>query len=119
MSGREIFLLWSDIQDLIGKASLWPQRIRYLFWKKQMSHWERILICAFTYVNGLNPEILLQWVTLNNLCVADDSHYSHLKRVLQYMTEGRYARSLYAWNVTTNRPEYLNGEVRLYNRRRN
>ena len=74
------------------------------------------VMCIHIYVNWLNREILLEWLTVNNLCVAGDSHYSQIKRVLQYMSKGRYARSLYAWNVSTNRPEYLTGEIRLYNR---
>ena len=58
-------------------------------------------MCTHMYVNGLNPIILLEWLTVNMLCVAGDSRYSHIKRVLEYMTEGRYARSVYAWNVST------------------
>ena len=81
-----------------------------------MSHWKRIMLCAVTYVNGLNLFILLEWITMNKLCVTGDSHYSHIILVLEYMTEGRYAKSLYAWNVSTSRPEYLKGEIRLYNR---
>ena len=72
-------------------------------------------MCVHLNVNGLNPVVLLELLTLNKLCVTDDTHYSHIKH-LQYMTECRYARSLYAWNVCTNRTEFLNGDIWLYNR---
>ena len=29
--------------------------------------------------NGLNPVILLEWLTVKKLCVKGDSHYSHIK----------------------------------------
>ena len=46
--------MWVDLQDVIGSASLWPCQIRKLFWK-------RLLLSAFIYVNGCNPNILIDW----------------------------------------------------------
>ena len=48
------------------------------------------------YVNGLNPVILLEWVTVNKLCA-------------------QVTRIIHTLNAS-GRKEYLNGEIRLYNR---
>jgi len=51
------YILWSDIQDIVGPATFWPQRIRRYFWTRHLTHWERILTATFIWVNGLNPEV--------------------------------------------------------------
>ena len=35
--------------------------MRNLFFKKHLTHYERLKVCAFVYVNGLNPEIFFEW----------------------------------------------------------
>jgi hypothetical protein len=52
------------IQDIIGSASLWPTRIRRLFWTAGLRHFDRVLLCTFAWVNGLNPEVVYEWVEL-------------------------------------------------------
>jgi hypothetical protein len=38
-----------------------------MFWVRPLHHWDRILVCAFSYVNGLNTEVLIEWVILMHL----------------------------------------------------
>ena len=56
---REIYKLWTDIQDVIGNASKWPKGIRTLFWTRNETFSE-VFSSSFLYVNGLNPIILLE-----------------------------------------------------------
>ncbi len=54
---KKIAVLWHDIQDIIGPANEWPQYIRKLYWTKGVDHDDRPKIVAFSYINGLNPEV--------------------------------------------------------------
>ena len=108
---RQIYELWRDIQDIIGNARLWPYRIRALFWKQGVKHFERILLVTFVLVNGLNPEVFMEWVDLVNLC-NNTSARRHFEALFRLLPERNY--TLYAYNVTNNRYEYLDGRVRRY-----
>ena len=109
---RQIYRLWMTIQDIVGEASLWPVLIRRLFWTPNLIHWHRILICTFVYVNGLNPEIFFEWVNLLQLG-RDSAAYRHFRALFRLFENGRNY-TLYAYNVTNNSYEYLNGNVRFY-----
>lgn len=114
---KAIYELWRDLQDVVGPARLWPYNIRKLFWKKNLKHWERILLAAFAYVNGLNPEMFLDWVKLMGLC-RDNSGIRHFTAFFRLVDSGRMYK-LYAYNVTNNRYEYLDGTIRHYIHRNN
>lgn len=104
--------LWRDIQDIIGTSSLWPEHIRRLFWTRDISNVQRLLICAFCYVNGLNPQVFLQWATLLHL-FRDNGARNHAIYLFAAFHQNRY-RYLYGYNITNNRYEYLDGSVRVY-----
>ena len=109
---RQIYETWTIIQDIVGPANQWPHSTRRLFWTKHLEHWDRILICAFVYVNGLNPDIFLEWANLLELG-RDRSAYRHFEALLRVQFPNtNYI--LYAWNVTNRRYEYLDGSVRRY-----
>ena len=103
---REIFETWTIIQDIIGHAKQRPHSTRRLFWTKHLKHWDRLLISTFVYVNGLNPDIFLEWAHLLDL---GRDFEALLKTVFQNRTY-----NMYAWNVTTGRYEYIDGTVRHY-----
>ena len=108
---RQIYELWTDIQDIIGSASLWPYRIRRLFWKQGVQHLDRILLATFVLVNGLNPEVFMEWARLIGLG-RDGAAYRHFEALFRLLPERNY--TLYAYNITNNRYEYLDGSVRHY-----
>lgn len=62
---HEIFKMWMDIQDIVGAAKLWPHFIRKLFWTKHLNHSQRPIICAFVFVNGLNPVVNIHVCTVH------------------------------------------------------
>ena len=113
-TSSKIFEKWMEIQDFIGKANLWPLRVRRLFWTANLKHFDRIIVCAFVSSNGLNPCVFLEWAYLLNLG-RDQSAYRHFEALFKLFENKNY--NLYAYNVTNNRYEYLDGSVRHYKHR--
>ena len=95
---RQIYELWMSIQDIIGAAYLWPINIRRLFWIGNLSHFQRIVVFTFVYVNGVNPEIFKEWVELLNLARNSEAirHFNTLFHLFD--SGGNY--QLYAYNVS-------------------
>ena len=69
------------------------------------------LVAAFVYVNVLNPIIFLEWAEKHILC-RDKSGTDHFKKLFEAVEAKKY--KLYAYNVTNNRYEYIDGTVRIY-----
>ena len=107
---HNIYTQWTLIQDIIGPAHLWPSNIRYLFWKKNLVHFERIITCAFVWVNGLNPDTFIEWVVLMHL--TDD--IDHIRALFVYFEQGHYGKALYGYCVAQNMYQYLDGTPRMY-----
>ena len=116
---RRIYILWQDIPDILGNASGWPYYIRRLFWTKSPRHFDRILICTFCFMNGLNPHILYEWAEMTDMC-RDAAAMGHLRNVFRALEDGqtlsnsRGVYRLYSWNIINARYEYLDGTVRYY-----
>lgn len=73
---------------------------------------DRILICAFSYVNCLIPEVLIERIQLLSL-VKNDSAIRHMQSFYALVERGRNY-SLYALNVSMRRYEWLDGRPRIY-----
>lgn len=112
-TNREIYEKWMLIQDIIGPARLWPHTIRRLFWTTNVTHFNRIILSAFVYVNGLNPEIFYEWIACIGLA-RDRAANNHFRALFTLFHNGHYQKSLYAYNVSSGRYEYLDGTVRVY-----
>lgn len=106
---RREYELWKDIQDIIGDASCWPKEICRLFWSHNLNHWQRQYLTSFVYVNGLHPDVFVEWANLKCLC-ENRKHYEHIDYLLRRYTEVNY--NLYAWNVTNGQYRNINGTVR-------
>jgi len=104
--------LWFEIQDIIGPASQWPRHIRRNFWATHLTHWERICMAAFMWINGLNPEVFNDWCDLRQRFVRGSLQHRHFTQLFQYFELGRHY-SLWSWNVTNGRFEWLDGSSRL------
>ena len=85
---RQIYEVWMTIQDIIGPAYLWPINIRRYFRTSNLNHYQRILVCTFVYVNGLNPEIFMEWVQLLNLA-RDPAAIRHFNALFRLFESGR------------------------------
>ena len=102
-----------ELNDLLGEAKLWPKKIRKLFLTKNLCHWERIVLTAFIEINGLNPVIYFEWLYLLG-CLKDADARRHIQYLFRAFDEGKYACSLYGYNVAMNRYHYIDGSVRIY-----
>ena len=67
-----VYILFDDICDIIGSSEEWPKRISELFWSRNITHWDRFILCTFVVVNGLNPQLFLEWI--NVIGMARDKH---------------------------------------------
>ena len=112
MSAR--YTLWRDIQDIIGPATQWPRNVRRHFWANRLCHWDRICTAAFIWINGLNPEVFYDWCDLRGKFVRGSSEHLHFTQLFTYFAEGR-RYSLWSWNVSMMRYEWLNGQPRIRN----
>ena len=109
---RKIYELWTDIQDLIGAVNLWPLNIRRLFWTKGVQHADRLILAAFVYFNGLNPEVFMEWAEFFGLCGDAEARREFLGVFKKFSEETGY--NLYAYVVARNRYDYLDGTVQRY-----
>lgn len=108
------YILWCDIQDIIGNASAWPYAIRLFFWSKNLKHWNRVRVASFAYVNGLHPDILLEWGELVGMWGGPYSaSYRHVLRLLNYFQAGIQYK-LWAYNVSVGEYQWLNGTRKEY-----
>ena len=73
---RQIYELWSTITDIVGDADKWPKETRRLFWTRNLTNPQRFNVALFAFINGLNPEVFLQWADLKRL-VHDQSGRNH------------------------------------------
>ena len=81
---RQIYEKWLEIHEIISGAYKWPFRIIKLFWTQNIKNFDRLLVAAFVYVNGLNPVIFLEWAHLNSMC-RDYTGYKHFTNLFDYL----------------------------------
>jgi hypothetical protein len=111
MNPRDKF--WLLLQDLIGPSSLWPTQMCTYFWQNHVNHFDRLVIATFVYVNGLHPDIFMQWVDMSTMC-RDNAAREHLVYLLKRFHKGEYLHTLYAFNIVCNEFQFLDGRKRIY-----
>ena len=108
---------WDFILDLLGgPVTLWPKEIHRLFWKRNLSYVERFKVACFVWVNGLNPEILFEWIALVGGIHPQNKHgWAHIRGLFtKFNRDGWWMGYYWQWNVDNGRFEYLNGTTRYY-----
>jgi len=60
------YQLWTDIIDIVGPATFWPQSIGQNFWTRHLSHFGSILRATFIWLNGLNLQVYYDWCEVNS-----------------------------------------------------
>ena len=83
------YILWTDIQDIVGPVTYWPDNIRLFFWTRHLSHWEHIWMAAFVWVNGLNPEVYYDWCDLKRFFNCGSPTHRHYQQLFAYFRQGR------------------------------
>ena len=103
MSNRAEFEKWMEIQEIIGPAKKWPFNVRRLFWKRNLTNFERGVIAAFVQVNALNPDILREWMEMKN-----PNDAQKVLKIIDYFKMGKYTY-MYGYHVANTR--YVNYNV--------
>ena len=106
--------LWLEILDIIGPVRNWPPKMRNLFFTRDLTHYQHLKVCAFVYVNGLNPEMFYKWNAHFKLIAKADA----LRECKNWFWEFEYNlfkwQDIYQYNVYHNRYEFLDGRVKFY-----
>ena len=105
--------LWREIQDVVGSHKSWPACVRVRFWYNHLDHFDRIIVTAFCFVNGLNPLVLLEFLFLVN----KNRHPGEIYEVMtlfRAFEENPSKYKYYAFNTSYNRYEYIDGSVKPY-----
>lgn len=100
------YILWCEIQDIIGPACFWPCSVRRFFWSRRLCHWQRVQVAAFVWVNGLNPEVLFDRFDLRGYIVCGSPQHRHFLCLFRYFEQGRSYR-LWSWHVLNRQHEWL------------
>ena len=112
--GSEIVTMWYDILDIIGPTRNWPPDIRNLFFKTKLTHIERLKLYTFVNVNGLNPDILVDWCDKMNLQKDFKSQHDMIQLLATFETDLDRYKHMYQYNVLWHRYEHLDGTVKYY-----
>ena len=106
--------MWLEILDIIGPVRNWPPKMRNLFFTRDLTHYQRLKVCAFVYVNGLNPEMFYEWNDHFKLIAKADA----LQQCVNWFREFEYNlfkwQDIYQFNVYHNRYEFIDGRVKFY-----
>ena len=108
------YLLYKEIQDIIGPANLWPHRVHnwFLYGVPKgvgKAHRLRPLMAVFFYVNGLNPVVFDEWCAFDKDShpLVDRSHYRWLFRSF----ERGFMSYAYSWNISQGHYQYIDGTI--------
>ena len=114
---RMVYLMWSELLNLVGPARKWPNKIRKYFWTQNLGNKERFEVACFIYVNGVNPEVYFEWAKLiGNIHANNTKGWKDVRALFSKFdeTESPVLGKYWAFDVVNNRYEYLNGITRYY-----
>ena len=106
-------ILFDDICDIVGPSEEWPSVIRELFWSPNVTHNNHLKLCAFVAVNGLNPEVFIEWVDLMGLARDDASRREFCSWLIELTTKQEKWKKIYAYHVLNHQYEFVTGEVKF------
>ena len=106
--------LWLDIQEIIGPVKNWPPRIRNLFFKEKASDYERLKLCAFCYINGLNPELFFEWAHYLKILKDDTAKRECTTWLHEFETNNIKWKRIYQYNVYYHRYEFIDGSIKFH-----
>ena len=110
--------LWLALQEIIGNHKFWPVVVRMIIWRQHISHFDRIVLSSFVFVNGLPPNILIEFLLLVNFS-RNSGELEEIVTLLRAFESDPHRYTYYAYSVTNRRYEYLSGGVRLYHKKEN
>ena len=111
---RRICDLWLDIQDIIGPVIKWPPKMRDLWFTAGLTHYQHLKVCAFVYVNRLNPEIFFEWAEHFKLLKSESALRECKSWFKEFETNVFKWEDIYQYNVYHHRYEFISGKVRFH-----
>ena len=111
---KKICELWLDMQEIIGTVRKWPPKIRNLFFTANLTHYQRLKVCAFVYVNGLNPVMLFEWNEYFGLVTKADALRECKNWFREFDTSVFKWQDMYQYNVYHHRYEFIDGRVKFH-----
>ena len=107
------YSVWSSIVEIVGPITDWPVKIRKLFWTKHISNFQRLILATFIFVNGLNPELIKDWISVGINLFRDKEAEKHIFYLIeQFEKQNHRYTKYYNYNVTHNRYEHVDGTIR-------
>lgn len=106
----EQFILFFEIQDIIGNFSYWPTHIQNWFlYGVPAGRGQRLrpILAGFVWINGLNPEVFLDWCKLFPDLFSADA-LAHFAYLFQSFDSG-YLQYIYSYNITLGHYQTING----------
>jgi len=88
----EEYVLWTDIQDIVGQPIFGPNELDEICGQENLSHFNRIITAAFVWINGLNPEVFYDWCELKRFFSRGSTVHRHYQQLFTYFREGRRYR---------------------------
>ena len=111
---QECVTLWGDILDIIGPVKKWQPKMRNLFFKQGLSHFERLKVCAFVYVNGLNPVMFFEWADFLQLLSDKAARRECENWFAEFEKNTTKWKHIYQFNVYYHRYEFIDGRVKYH-----
>lgn len=77
-------VLWLDIQRILPNADLWPSIVRCTFWRGTLNYRDRVLLAAFGFFNGVDPEFLCAVLRETNPFHSTNNKLNKIKELYNY-----------------------------------
>ena len=87
----------------------WPPKIRNLFFTANLTHYQRLKVCAFVYVNGLNPVMLFKWNEHFGLVTKPDALWECRHWFKEFDMNVFKWQDMYQYKVYNHRYEFIDG----------
>ena len=88
--------------------------MRNLFFKQGLSHFERLKVCPFVYVNGLNPVMFFEWADFLQLLSNEAAHRECQNWFNEFKNNTTKWKHIYQFNVYYHRYKYIDDRVKYH-----
>ena len=99
--------MWEHIKDILGPVNDWPFGMKERFWRAPRYR-DRISVLCFAWINGLDPELVIQWYGLNGWLDKKDREV-HMRSILKVLEEEPRRYNWWSYCIFTGRREYMDG----------
>ena len=92
----------------------WPPKIRDIFFKANLTHVEIVKISTFAYINGLDPDLLVEWCDKMKMHKDYKSWHDMIRLLATFETNPDRYKHMYQYNVFWHRYEFLDGTIKYH-----